>query len=1723
MSPLDGFSEGASQALALTGIAGAKGAKQSSPYEAPNSLRAKQILRVIFLLGEGPQQGLINGGHSIYFGEPPIPLVSDDGSSNYLGVTWEYRDGSPGQAPFTGIPAVENSFNYGDRVTQAAGPKIHSVDCTLGDRLRFITTFPALVEVNPTSGDQYGTSVQYKVEWRASGTQNNWTDLFIDEVSGKNTAPYPHAVVVPSPLRGIAEFRMTRLTADSLTSNLANDLIWSGIVVITDRLLEYPGCTMVAMTVDAEQFGSDLSTVTFGVRQLLCWVPTNYDPVARTYATSGLGTSGGIWDGSLKRAYSNNPAWVFLTAATDPDWGCGTEISAYVDPYVLYNIATYCDERVPDGLGGSGTEPRYTFNAYINTRDEALRVLQVIAQAFRGMLYWGGGRIVPIADMPTTPVKTVVPANVIDGRFEYEGSSINSRHNVVKVQWRDPALNYRMNIEVMQDAESIALYGDLREIEYDAIGCTSRGLARRLAKWILYTEKYETEMLRYRAFRDHANISPGDVILVADPAKIGVSLGGRLLGPASQFQIALDRKVTLTQGLTYTVRVQLPDGTVSAALPVLNALNTTPDTLILGSTGLPAGNLPNGNAVWMLIVNNAPFHYRVMDVTENGDETYSVTGLRHTPGKFGLVEGTGTIQDEPWTIYPTTIGPMAPPTNVDANEYIWGIGNTANLKVTLSWTASTDRRALRYEVQAIMGQVVVRSAITEQVLYEFADLSPGLYLFQVRALGDNNIASAWVQANGGAVNVDGFADPPLNPSNLSATGAIHSNLISWTNPTSRYLRSVEVWASANSLFSAASKVGEASYGRFVHDGLLPEVTRYYWIRSVDIFNTFSAFVGPVSATTSFLIASSIAEGIVNTASFADGIAPVVLIANLNVSAADGTVALNKADGKLYTRKNGQWVETIQPLGPGGTLTSAQIADLNAAKLTGNLTATIFPTNLRPLEVVAALPSTGNFEGRQVYLTTDDKIYRHNGSSLTTTAGWISTTAAADIAGQLTAAQIASITAAQLTGQITATQIGDGAISTPKLAAGSVTTAALAAGSVVAATIASGAISTVKIAAGAITAGTIATDAITSGKIAAGVVTATELGANSVTASKLNIVPGSLNADPYFRDQSAWFRDAGSWVFDTRSTGNASDVLGVPSSIALWSGNYTGTGTVQTIGLQRIPVTPGERIALKIKGYNSSNRQIVAFIAYLNGAGGYVGGSAIVAWNPGEAPQYKELQDAVLANAAVAYLTVYVVAGAAFSGIAAVSDAVIVKPATASMVVDGAITARALSAGSVLTASLAAGAVTTSKLSVGGSNLMFNSCLTRSTDGFIAAGVGGGAAPTLGTAIKGGLAAWVPPAFGGGYLFRPGVVGNGQGCVADWRPDPAYFGIPCQPGDRVQARAQLGTHRCAGQLQLIFLGANNAELGRVSSVATTTPNGGRMDWDFAAHAVIGTAPTGTLLALFRVAMNGNGGSDCYVFFTKCLVGLAPANAVEVMPWEPGGVTEISGGSVRAFTIQAEQLAANSIEAGKIAADAVVAGTIAAGAVNAREIRSGAIRADKLAAEEIISDTIQVRNLVIGTSKIGLNGASELIFAEALDNSFWGIQSRDGRFGGYDELFTYQLAVFVNQSNDFGYSPRFNLGNRFDWGAGANWVTADNPGTGITGYRFIRWIRPWHTAQNPAYSDHQPQDFLDRPWQQAPGDGYHVFQHFIRYWSVDGPPWSGSVRVGPRFFACTLQKR
>lgn len=570
-------------------------------------------------------------------------------------------------------------------------------------------------------------------------------------ISGKTTSAYEVSYSVDLP-DDAAPFniRVTRITADSDVATLQNDIYFSTYTKIIDAKLIYPDSALIGITFDAELFGQDVPNRAYEFKGLKINIPSNYDPITREYT--------GIWDGTFTLAWSNNPAWVLYDLLTNIRYGLGQSIDPeQVSKFNLYDIGVYCDELVDDGFGG--TEPRFTFNAVINTQREAYEVINAIASAFRGMVFWQTGTISVVQDGPTEPTKLVNTTNVINGRFDYSGTALKARHTAALVTWNDPNDSYKAAIEVVQDADLIDRFG-WRQVDTVAFGCTSRGQAHRFGKWILDSEQYETETVSYQASLDHADVRPGDIVLVLDPFYAGVRNAGRIITPGTT-SIVIDEAITIEAGETYSVFITLPDGSLEER--TLTNVVGSPTTLTWTSA---LSDTPLTGATWVITASNVePRKFRVLNVRETEKHIYEITALFYDENKYARVESNVVLESPDYSALPQ--GALKAPTDLQITEYLFQAGPSVKSAVTLSWDAARDARVGYYEIEfkGPSDSAFRYHTPVSGTSVDFLDTIDGTWQFRIRAADRlGGLRSEYLE---GTFELGGLAIPPANVENFN--------------------------------------------------------------------------------------------------------------------------------------------------------------------------------------------------------------------------------------------------------------------------------------------------------------------------------------------------------------------------------------------------------------------------------------------------------------------------------------------------------------------------------------------------------------------------------------------------------------------------------------------------------------------------------------------------------------------------------------------------------------------------------------------------------------------------------------------------------------------------------------------------------------------------------------------------------------------------------------------
>lgn len=799
--------------------------------EAPNSLQSSATARVVEAIGEGEIVGLVDGLKSIFL--DGTPLQNADNSFNFQGISVQQRVGLPDQDYMPGFPQVENTTGVNTDVTILFGPVTQTINDSDVSVARVTIHVPSLYKQDTTNGDIGPTSVQVRISVQADG--GGFTDVHTMEINGKTNSGYDRSVEVALPSGNVRNIRVTRLTADSAVASLVNKTRWSLLTEIVEAKLSYPNTALIGLSIDARQFGSNVPPRSYHVRGLIVDVPTNYNPVTRVYT--------GIWDGTFKRAWTNCPPWILRELLLNRRWGLGARIRPEaVDKWALYSIAQYCDELVPNFFGG--TEPRYTINTVIKNKMQAYDLIAAIASNFRGWVYWGSGTIVTACDRPEDPSVLVSRSNVVDGLISYGRVTPHERRrSAAVVYWNDPADEYRLAPEIVEDADLIRRLGRRTGEDVTAFGVTSRGHAHRLGRFIMEDESPASNTTAsYAVGDDHAFVAPGRIAMVADPMFTQNRRAGRVRSAAAN-ELTIDDDYTIVAGQVYTVRTMLPDGSVSVRAVTNGAGKTS--VLTLGGAAWPAP--PKPGAVWTIETNLvANRQFRVRQI-ETDSPPYRVKAVAHDPTKYARVEQNRDIETPDFLSIPT--GPLGVPTALGVFEFLSADGTASVPSALLGWTPPNDARVVAFQAQALpagsgdwldLGTTLEPSRIVRGA-------APGNWEFRVRSVDSLGRLSAW--QNGTAV-LDGQTDsiPEVVAPGITIDSDLLSATLIWDAPIDMRPLRYEVMYSAGGAYGTAVSLG-------ITDQLSFPITIQgnYWVRPTFLGYTSPA---PVLINASALIFSA---------------------------------------------------------------------------------------------------------------------------------------------------------------------------------------------------------------------------------------------------------------------------------------------------------------------------------------------------------------------------------------------------------------------------------------------------------------------------------------------------------------------------------------------------------------------------------------------------------------------------------------------------------------------------------------------------------------------------------------------------------------------------------------------------------------------------------------------------------------------------------------------------
>ncbi|HFH3372878.1 TPA: host specificity protein J, partial [Pseudomonas aeruginosa] len=790
-------------------LAGRKGgsSKPKQPVEAPDSLRSVATAKILLAVGEGEFAG-VPSERDIYLDN--TPLMDPSGNLNFPNVKWEWRAGAVDQDYIPGIPAVENETSVNVEL-RSDTPWVRSLSNTQLSAVRLRFAWPALQQQD-TNGNIGGYRIEYAVDLATDG--GAYHEVLREAVDGKTTTRYERSrrIDLPAATNGW-QVRVRRLTPNQNNNRIADTMLIAGYTEVIDAKLRYPNTALLYVEFSAEQF-SNIPAVTVDCRGRKVQVPSNYDPETRAYL--------GIWDGTMKQAWTDNPVWHTYDIVTNDRFGVGKRIKAWmVDRWEMYRISQYCDQLVPDGKGGQ--EPRHTCNLNLQSRAGAWELLRDLTAIYRGMAYWAQGQLKIQADIPrATDVDfAYTRANVIDGRFSYGSASERTRYSRALVSYDNPANNYDTDVAVATDKRLQRRYGD-NPVEVAAIGCTRESEAQRRGKWAILTNSQD-RTVTFRTGMDGAIPLPGWVIPVADALLAGREIGGRISAVAGRV-ITLDRDTQAKAG--DRLFLNLPSGKAEARTVQSVAGRAVTVTTAYSETPLP-------ELVWTLDADDLAVPlYRVMKVSQPERGVFEITALQYEPGKFSAIDTGAKLESRPISVIPITT--VAPPASVTLTSHYQFEQGLAVSTMTIAWPAVEGAVAYDVEWKKDSGNWIrLPRAGTTSV--DVTGIYAGGYLARVRAVSAFDITSVWKSSI--LTQLSGKTGAPPAVAYLRTQSRVFGIGLEWGFPAggAEDTQRTEIWYGTTADREQAKKLGDFAFPQAAHEmqGLAAGVSFFFWARLID--------------------------------------------------------------------------------------------------------------------------------------------------------------------------------------------------------------------------------------------------------------------------------------------------------------------------------------------------------------------------------------------------------------------------------------------------------------------------------------------------------------------------------------------------------------------------------------------------------------------------------------------------------------------------------------------------------------------------------------------------------------------------------------------------------------------------------------------------------------------------------------------------------------------------
>lgn len=865
-----------------------------TPVEAKETSRSKQLVKIIDVISDGEVEGLADGMKSVYFDNTPVQ--NKDGSYNFSNVQLEGRVGSQVQDVISGFNTSEKEVSVGTQVRKNL-PITRTVTDSKVSRLRLTIGVQSLFSQNE-NGDTGGATVELVI---TIGSQSypvsisgKYSSQYLQQHTFDNLPPVPFTV------------KVERVTEDSKSQRLQNNTVWSSYTEIIDTEFTYPNTALIGVKFDSEYF-SNIPARTYDLLGLRVKVPSNYDTRTRKYT--------GMWDGTFKTDWTDNPAWILYDVVTSKRYGLGNRLGEFgADKWALYQVSQYCDQLVPDGFGGQ--EPRFTCNAWLTEQRSAYDVINDICSIFRAMPVWNGQQLTVVMDRPSDPVWTYTNANVEKGEFNYTFSAKKARHNAIQVEYADKDNGYEKAIEYVSDDESIRRNG-LNVKKITAFGCTSRGQAHRTGLWLLQTEKLETKTVSFVVGAEGLMHVPGDIIKVADTYYAGTNVGGRVLSVNGK-KVTLDREISVN-GNSYFSYIN--QNAKHQDIKIISAKGAEV-TLDQEPTGLEA------YGVWSLSTQQVTSQlFKALSVKEETKGKYTITALQHEPQKEAIVDNGAKFE------------PKA--TSILAVPQVSNIGVTVNPDGSISFAGDITggNGVIKYDFRIYK----------DGALYDvrLGQTSPNLNLDSLEN-GEYTVVILVKNEKGQVLSerTQTFViDKPPAPTGVRVTGGLGNITIewNWVNDAT----ATEIFVSETDDIKTATRLTKVTARMYTHEVGANKV-RYYWLRhtrgvNIGPFSQQSGLRGEssvdIDAELEFLnkkLSQNIVNEVIDTALPARNLDLIKTVNGLNTGEYQGHKQVyNTADGKLYTWNGSEYLENGIDVSGARIKTTQLVGTLQADQIGAN--------------------------------------------------------------------------------------------------------------------------------------------------------------------------------------------------------------------------------------------------------------------------------------------------------------------------------------------------------------------------------------------------------------------------------------------------------------------------------------------------------------------------------------------------------------------------------------------------------------------------------------------------------------------------------------------------------------------------------------------------------------------------------------------------------------------